>query len=132
MIIRDNSTDSTENLSKKLTALEQEVQVLKQQNAEMDAKIKWYEEQYRLSAQRQFGSSSEKTMPEQISLFNETEDSADPGKAEPTLESVTYQRKKRQPGDVAEKSRICLLKSSNINCLSPRQSVRTVRVSSMK
>ena len=103
MIIRDNSTDSKENLSKKLTALEQEVQVLKQQNAEMDAKIKWYEEQYRLSAQRQFGSSSEKTMPEQISLFNEAEDSADPGKAEPTLESVTYQRKKRQPGDVAEK-----------------------------
>ena len=103
MSIRDNSTNPAENLSKKLTALEQEVQILKQQNAELDAKIKWYEEQYRLSAQRQFGSSSEKTMPEQISLFNEAEDSADPAKEEPTLESVTYQRKKRQPGDVAEK-----------------------------
>lgn len=103
MLIRDNSTSNADILSKKLTALEQEVQVLKQQNAELDAKIKWYEEQYRLSAQRQFGSSSEKTIPEQISLFNEAEDSADPAKEEPTLESVTYQKKKRQPGDVADK-----------------------------
>lgn len=103
MVIRDNSADIVENLSKKLTALEKEVQVLKQHNAELDAKVKWYEEQYRLSAQRQFGSSSEKTIPQQISLFNEAEDSADPKKEEPTIESVTYQRKKRHPGDVANK-----------------------------
>ena len=105
MSIRDNSSNIVDALSQKLTALEEEIQLLRQHNAELDAKVKWYEEQYRLSAQRQFGSSSEKTMPEQISLFNEAEDFADPNQDEPTIETVTYQRKKRQPGDVADKIR---------------------------
>jgi len=83
--------------------LEERIRVLEQQNAELDAKLKWYEEQYRLSVQQRFGSSSEKTMPDQISLFNEAEDTADPSQEEPSLETVTYRRKKRQPGDVADK-----------------------------
>jgi prefoldin subunit 5 len=37
----------------------------------LEAKLKWYEEQFRLSQQQKFGSSSEKTNPDQLSLFNE-------------------------------------------------------------
>lgn len=37
------------------------------------------------------------TNPDQLELFNEAEAEADPSKEEPTVETVTYQRKK-QPG----------------------------------
>ncbi|WP_245837402.1 IS66 family transposase [Virgibacillus phasianinus] len=63
---------------------------------ELEAKIKWYEEQFRLSQQRQFGSSSEKTNPDQLSLFNEAEASADSTVEEPTIEIITYKRKKQR------------------------------------
>ena len=36
---------------------------LEQQNAELTAKLTWYEEQFRLSQQKKFGASSEKTHP---------------------------------------------------------------------
>ncbi len=65
-------------------------------------KLKWYEEQFRLSRQKQFGASSEKTAPEQINLFNEAEDIANPQTEEPTLETITYQRKKKQVGQREE------------------------------
>ncbi len=62
---------------------------------EMTAKLKWYEEQFRLFQHRQFGASSEKS-PNQADLFNEAESildaveqSGDDGK-----ETITYQRKK--------------------------------------
>ena len=100
MLVRDNSSSIS---GDRLSVLEERIRVLEQQNAELDAKLKWYEEQYRLSVQQRFGSSSEKTMPDQISLFNEAEDTADPSQEEPSLETVTYRRKKRQPGDVADK-----------------------------
>nr|WP_231784174.1 IS66 family transposase [Lentibacillus sp. JNUCC-1] len=61
----------------------------------LEAKLKWYEEQFRLSQQRRFGSSSEKTDSDQLSLFNEAEDTADPAIEEPTVETVTYKRKKQ-------------------------------------
>ncbi len=48
------SQPTTEDLEKRVSSLEE-------QNAELTAKIKWYEEQFRLSKQRQFGTSSEKT-----------------------------------------------------------------------
>lgn len=35
----------------------------------LEAKLKWYEEQFRLSQQRRFGSSSEKTNSDQLSLL---------------------------------------------------------------
>ncbi|GEN85154.1 transposase [Sporosarcina luteola] len=54
------------------------------------------EEQFRLSQQKKFGASSEKSNPDQLELpiFNEAELSADKNVEEPTLESITYQRKK--------------------------------------
>nr|WP_249261019.1 IS66 family transposase [Virgibacillus pantothenticus] len=63
---------------------------------ELEAKIKWYEEQFRLSQQRRFGSSSEKTDADQLSLFNEAEATADSTVEEPTVETITYKRKKQK------------------------------------
>lgn len=62
----------------------------------LEARLKWYEEQFKLSQQRQFGTSSEKTNPGQLSLFNEAEDTANPTLEEPTFETVTYKRKKNK------------------------------------
>lgn len=79
--------------------LEQKTARLEQQNAELTAKLKWYEEQFRLAQQKRFGASSEKTHPDQLTLdvFNEAEAHADPAVPEPTVETITYKRKK-QPG----------------------------------
>ena len=65
--------------------------------AKLEALVSFYEEQFKISQRRRFGSSSEQT-PEQISfdnLFNEPEDQADPSLPEPTFEEITYKRKKR-------------------------------------
>lgn len=69
---------------------------LVQQNAELAAKLKWYEEQFRLAQQKRFGASSEKTHPDQLemNLFNEAEVLATPASEEPNRETVTYSRKK--------------------------------------
>ena len=86
------------NASNSITDLEKLCQQLQQKNAELTAKVKWYEEQFRLSQQRKFGASSEKSDTEQLSLFNEAEAEAQPLAAEPTLEKITYERRKKQPG----------------------------------
>lgn len=57
-----------------------------------------------MSRQKQFGASSEKTTPEQINLFNEAEDIANPELEEPTIETITYQRKKKQAGQREEQT----------------------------
>ncbi|PAM92843.1 IS66 family transposase, partial [Flavobacterium sp. IR1] len=88
---------TTETTSRRTTEeLEERVSSLEKQNAELTAKIKWFEEQFRLSKQRQFGTSSEKTNADQLELplFNEAEISADPTIEEPTVETITYKRKK--------------------------------------
>ena len=69
---------------------------LEMEKEELEAKLKWYEEQFRLSQQQRFGSSSEKINPDQLSLFNETEVTADTTIEEPTEETITYKRKKKQ------------------------------------
>src|SRR5688572_17116975 len=71
----------------------------KQKIEELTAKLNWFEEQYRLSMHRLYGRSSEKTVsPDQLSLFNEAEALSDvkPEVPEPTLEEITYKRKKKQ------------------------------------
>ncbi|AEF93529.1 transposase IS66 [Desulfotomaculum nigrificans CO-1-SRB] len=86
-----NNTQSLEELQK-LCALQQK------QIAELTAKLNWFEEQFRLSKQRQFGASSEKTASEQqqLLLFNEAEKEAQVLLAEPTLETITYKRRKQR------------------------------------
>jgi transposase len=76
--------------------LEQKNAQLEQKNTELTAKLKWYEEQFRLAQQKRFGASSEKTNPDQLelNLFNEAEVLATPASEEPDIETVTYSRKK--------------------------------------
>ena len=71
---------------------------LQMQVEELTAKVKWYEEQFRLSRRKQFGASSERTHPGQVQLdlFNEAEQEADPKREEPTVETITYQRRKER------------------------------------
>ena len=66
-------------------------------NAELEALVKFYEEQFKLAKIREFGSSSEKgPLPDQIDLFDEVEVTADISIAEPPLEEISYTRRKRK------------------------------------
>src|SRR5665647_1085233 len=94
--------DMQDNSAQIITQLNDKILMQEQLIAELDAKVKWYEEQIRLSRQKQFGASSEKTDPEQLNLFNEAEDTANSKLEEPTLETITYQRRKKQVGQRAE------------------------------
>ena len=65
--------------------------------AELAAKLKWYEEQFRLAQHKRFGASSEKTHPDQIGAricSMKRKCCATPEGEEPTTETVTYSRKK--------------------------------------
>jgi len=84
-----NTFETTEQLQARCESLEQE-------NAKLADKVKWLEAQFRLSQQRQFAASSEKSDPNQLSLFNEAESTADLETEEPTVEEVTVRRKKRR------------------------------------
>lgn len=75
---------------------QEEIALLKQQNEELTAKVNWLMEQFNLSRSRQFGKSSEQTPPEQLNIFNEAEAEAKPDAPEPSIEEITYKRKKRK------------------------------------
>lgn len=83
------------NTNKTIEDLESENAILKEHVSEISAKLKWFEEQFKLSQQKRFGCSSEKTIDGQINLFNEAEIESDLSKEEPTLEEITYKRKKQ-------------------------------------
>ena len=67
---------------------------------ELEAKVSWYEEQYRLSRAQRFGPSSEQTLPfDQMSFFNEAESESSPLIAkEPELSQVEIPRKGKKKG----------------------------------
>lgn len=72
------------------------IAALTARNAELEALVKYYEGQLRLAKHRQFGASSEKCeVPEQLGLFDEAENTADPKLPEPELEEITYKRRKQ-------------------------------------
>ena len=78
------------------SSLEARVILLEHQLAETQAKLNWYQEQHRLSQHIRFGSSSERTHPDQlILLFNEVEQTAKPLIPEPELETLTLTRSKK-------------------------------------
>lgn len=85
----DTPHPTTENYESTIAKLEQ-------QNAELTAKLKWYEEQFRHAQQKRFGASSEKSNLDQmeLALFNEAEVLAVPEMQEPDVETITYSRKK--------------------------------------
>jgi len=65
--------------------------------AELEALVRYYEEQLRLSRHRQFGASSEKgEAPDQLGLFDEVEAAANPSQPEPDLEQIAYSRRKQK------------------------------------
>ncbi len=84
-----------EKLQEENLLLKQQNELQQQQIAELSTKVKWFEEQFRLNRHRLFGRSSEQTPPNQINLFNEAEAEAKPEVPEPTVEEITYQRRKR-------------------------------------
>jgi transposase len=91
------STVKFSDMEQKIQSLEAVISSQSARLTEMEALIKFYEEQFKLSQRRRFGSSSEQS-PDQLHLdniFNEAEAQADPSVPEPVYEEITYQRKKR-------------------------------------
>ena len=86
----ENTVKSTLTVEK----LQIENELLKQEKAELELKLKWFEEQYRLHQQKLFGRSSEQISSDQLSLFNEAESEVKPNIPEPTIEEITYKRRK--------------------------------------
>lgn len=92
------TTNKIDELEKRCVLLERQNELLEKQNTELSAMLNWFKEQIRLSKHRQFGASSEKTVPgqEQLLIFNEAEAVAQPLQADPTMETLTYQRRKQR------------------------------------
>ncbi len=101
MEYRAANPSTIEELSRQNARLEQQV-------AELSAKLKWYEEQFRLAQKKRFGASSEKTHPDQmeLNLFNEAEVLATPEGEEPPTEKITYERRKTNGKRKAELDRL--------------------------
>jgi len=80
------------------TFLEAENAALKDKVIELEALVKFYEEQFRLSKHRQFGASSEKSEydSDQLSLFNEAEVAAEANVCEPDLVEIEKHYRKRR------------------------------------
>lgn len=96
-----NQTNST---VEQVESLQEKYVMLEQQNVELKLKLAWYEEKFRLQQKRIFAASSERTDTGsgQLRLFDEAEVEAEPAAKEPTVETITYERKKKQPGQRAE------------------------------
>lgn len=95
--ITNTSTNQINDFKQRCVELEEQNTQLIKQNSELAARLSWLEEQFRLNQQRMFGSSSEKTISnsDQLELFNELEKEAQIDLEEPTLETITYNRKKK-------------------------------------
>ena len=61
---------------------------------ELNAKLRWYEEQYRLSKFYLYAKSSEHSPQQEVFVFNELEINASPELPEPTIETVLSKRSK--------------------------------------
>lgn len=97
------SNPTIEDLLKRLELLEKQNAELEaklvKERSESEAKINWLKEQLRLYQSKRFGVSSERTLPGQLelTLFNEIEKEANLELPEPTVETITYHRRKK-PG----------------------------------
>ncbi|WP_041581975.1 IS66 family transposase [Salisediminibacterium selenitireducens] len=87
----EHSSNTTESVDDRVSRLEKE-------KAELELQLKWYRDQFSLMQKKKFGTSSEKTDErfEQGSLFNESEKEQDAAEEEPTVEAITYERKKKR------------------------------------
>ncbi|MDQ1252940.1 MAG: transposase [Euryarchaeota archaeon] len=91
-----DTVQTIENLKTEVELLKEEKAQLENKYTELELKLKWFEEQHRLHLNKIFGSSSEKTSTDQLSLFNEAESETKPEIPEPTVEEIAYKRKKKQ------------------------------------
>ena len=77
------------------TKTEETVTITKAEYESLKQQVAWLMEQLNLSKHRQFGASSEKTVYDQGTIFNEAESSANEKASEPDIEEVkAYRRKK--------------------------------------
>lgn len=105
------SRDANKELKRQITLLQEQNALLQQlvaglqeQNAGLQrqltealAQVRWLEEQFRLAQKRRFGASSERSHEDQqLLIFNEAEVEATPTAPEPTVETITYRRRKTQ------------------------------------
>jgi len=95
MITHAFSALSRSQLEEHLLTTTQEVEALR-------LKVAYYEEQLKLKKLKEFGTKSEKTDPNQLSFFNEAEESSDPAIAEPKAEKVCPVKRKKQKGKKAQ------------------------------
>ena len=84
----ENQENTIENLLKINEELRAEIEQLRQQ-------VQWLMEQFRLAKHRQFGPSSEQTSYDQMSLFNEAEQTSDLADPEPTITEVKAHSRKK-------------------------------------
>lgn len=94
--IKNTNPDKPKTTEYKALSLEQENDLLKQKNEELEAKVKFYEEQFRLSQHQKYGSSSEKTDSNQLNFFNEAEKLSAQTAEEPVMEEVLVNRKNKR------------------------------------
>lgn len=95
---QSTSTPTIEELLKRVELLEKQNAELEKEKSKMEAKLNWLQEQLRLHRLKRFGTSSEKTNPDQLELplFNEVEKEANLELPEPTVETITYRRRKKR------------------------------------
>lgn len=93
----EKSTNTEKNTTENFPQfLENENALLKQEVEELKAKVRFYEEQFRLSQAKKYGSSSEKIDLEQFSIFNEAEKLSTKPLEKEDIEEILVKRKKSQ------------------------------------
>lgn len=82
--------------------LQQRCVSLEQENTSLKQQVNLLLEERRLARHKRFGASSERSDSDQLRLFNEAEaqsdEDAEPPVEEAPVQTVTYERRKRQPG----------------------------------
>ena len=79
----EKSIETKLNIEEEFHTLQNKYALLEQNYEELTAKLNWYEEQFRLSQQRRFGTSSEQTDSNQLSIFNEAKNHVQKRKSQP-------------------------------------------------
>lgn len=87
---------TAEQLMAEIKVLKTQNQSLATENATLNEKLQWYEEQIKLGRQKRFGKSSEQYSSNQLNLFNEAEEESTPSLPEPEVEEVVVHRKKKK------------------------------------
>ena len=67
-------------------------------NEQLEAKVRWFEEQFHLAQHKQFGPSSERSPKEQRRLFNEAEAIAEDGPFEEAIRQTIDAYERKKPG----------------------------------